>query len=216
AVEAYRACLDAAPQAPDRASVLARIADLQSRLPLQASIRVAVEPPASVSVDEGTPQPSPVSVQLTPGHHRVSARREGYVPVEREVDLAPGSRVQLELSLVPLVAETGVVRAPEGAVRDTVGTARHRGERRWAWVAAGISAVSLAAGITFGLSAQQAQNTLRDGTQRTQEQVQQVYDSASARSTAANSFYVAAGVSGAAAIALFFLEPNFGTAPEGR
>ena len=215
AVEGYRAYLQAAPEAPDRASVQARIDELQSRLPLQASLRVAVEPPAAVSVDDGTPQPSPVSVQLAPGHHRVSARRDGYGPVDREVDLAAGARVQLELSLAPLSSPP--LRAPEAAVRDTVGPAAPRkGERRWTWVATGLSAVSLAAGITFGVSAQQAQATLRDGTQRTQEQVQQVYDSAQARSTAANSFYIAAGVCGAAAVALFFLEPNFGSAPGGR
>jgi tetratricopeptide (TPR) repeat protein len=217
AVEAYRAYLQAAPAAADRATVQARIDELQSRLPLQASLRVAVEPPAAVSVDDGAPQPSPVAVQLAPGHHRVSARRDGYGPVDRDVDLAPGSRVQLELSLAPLVAGSAPIRAPEAAVRDAVGaTAPHRGERRWTWVATGLSAVSLAAGVTFGISAQQAQATLRDGTQRTQEQVQQIYDSAQARSTAANSFYIAAGVCGAAAVALFFLEPNFGSAPEGR
>jgi len=180
---------------------------------------VAVEPPASVSVDDGAPQLSPISLQLAPGRHRVSARANGYGPVDREVELAPGARVQLELSLVPLgpPERTAQTRAPEGAVRDTVGPAApRRGERRWTYVAAGLSAVSLAAGISFGISAQQAQDTLRDGTSRSQEQVQQVYDSASARSTAANSFYVAAGVCGAAAIALFFLEPTFGAAPEGR
>ena len=80
----------------------------------------------------------------------------------------------------------------------------------------GLAAVSLAAGIAFGISAQQAQDTLRDGTSRSQEQVQQIYDSASARSTAANGFYAAAGVCGAAAIALFFLEPGFGAPAEGR
>lgn len=217
AIESYRAYVDAAPAAPDRASVVDRIDELQRRLPLEASLRVAVEPPASVSVDDGNPQPSPLSVQLQPGRHRVVARRSGYGPVDREVELAPGARVQLELSLIPLATVDATSRAPEGAVRDTVGpTSPRRGERRWTYVAIGVAAVSLAAGISFGLSAHQAQNTLRDGTSRTQEQVQQVYDSASARSTAANSFYAAAGICGAAAIALFFLEPSWQAAPEGR
>jgi len=43
-----------------------------------------------------------------------------------------------------------------------------------------------------------------------------VYDTAVARSNAANAFYAAAGVAGAAAIALFFLEPHFGAPAEAR
>ena len=51
---------------------------------------------------------------------------------------------------------------------------------------------------------------------RSPDQVQQVYDTAVARSAAANGFYAAAGVAGATAIALFFLEPHFGPPTEAR
>jgi hypothetical protein len=217
AVDSYTAYLAAAPEAPDRAAVTARVQELRARLPLEASLRISVEPPSPVAVDGEPAGSSPVSVRLAPGTHRVRAAQDGYQPLEREVELAPGGRVQLELSLVPLVPVAGgTERAPEAAVRDTVGPLPKSQPRRWTWVATGLAAASLAAGITFGVSAHQAQETLKDGTPRSPDQVQQVYDTAVARSNAANGFYAAAGIAGAAAIALFFLEPHFGAPLEAR
>lgn len=219
AVETYRAYLRASPSAPDRESVAARIGELESRLPLEASLRVSAEPPASVSVDDGPPEPSPRSVRVSPGRHRVRAEREGHVPVERDVDLAAGARVQLELSLPPLAPseEAARTRAPAAAVQNEVmPAARRTGARRWTYVAAGLSVASLAAGIGFGISAHHAQDTLRDGQPRDQTAAQQIYDSAQARNTASNAFYAAAAITGAAAVALFFIEPHLGTPAEGR
>ena len=217
AVDSYTAYLAARPDAPDRAAVTARIDELRARLPLEASLRISVEPPAAVSVDGEAAGTSPVSVRLNPGTHRIGAAQEGYQPLEREVELAPGGRVQLELALVPLVpVATGPERAPDAAVHDAVAPLPKTQPRRWTWVATGLAAASLAAGITFGISAHKAQDTLKDGTPRSPDQVQQVYDTAVARSNAANGFYVAAGVTGAAAIALFFLEPHFGAPAEAR
>ena len=216
AVDSYTAYLAAAPDAPDRAAVSARIEELRARLPLEASLRISVEPPAAVAVDGDAAGTSPVTVRLNPGAHRIGATHEGYQPLERDVELAPGGRVLLDLSLVPLVPPAATERAPEAAVRDTIAPLPKTQPRRWTWVATGIAAASLAAGIAFGVSAHQAQDTLKDGTPRTPDQVQQVYDTAVARSNAANGFYVAAGVAGAAAIALFFLEPHFGAPAEAR
>ncbi len=215
AVESYDAYLSAAPAAPDRAAVAAHLAELQARLPLEASLRVSVQPPASVSVDGDAAGRSPVALQLKPGRHQVRAAEDGYQPAEREVDLAAGARTQLELSLVPVLplAQTGG-QAPEAAVKDTVAPAPKAAPRRWTYVSAGVAAVCLAVGIGFGVSAQKAQDTLRDGTPRSPEQVQQIYDTANARSAAANGFYAAAGIAGVAALALFFAEPHFGSPAE--
>lgn len=215
AVESYSAYLASTPAAPDRSAVIARIDELRARLPLEGSLRISVEPPSDVSVDGEPAGPSPVSARLRPGAHRVRATHEGYHPLERDVELAPAARVQLELSLVPLAPPAGATeRAPEAAVRDTVAPPPKTQPRRWTYVAAGVAAACLAAGVTFGLSAHQAQDTLKDGTPRSPEQVQQVYDTAVARSAAANGFYAAAGITGATALALFFLEPHLGASAE--
>src|SRR5215468_6136424 len=181
AVDSYTAYLAARPDAPDRAAVTARIDELRARLPLEASLRISVEPPSAVSVDGEAAGTSPVSVRLNPGTHRIGAAQEGYQPLEREVELAPGGRVQLELALVPLVP-VATERAPEAAVHDNVRPLPKTAPRRWTWVATGLAAVSLAAGITFGVSAHQAQDSLKTGGPRSPEQVQQVYDTAVARS----------------------------------
>jgi hypothetical protein len=215
AAESYEAYLTAAPAAPDRAAVSTHLAELQARLPLEASLRVSVEPPASVSVDGDGAGRSPVALQLKPGRHQVRATEDGYQPAEREVDLAAGARIQLELSLVPVLPQTSG-QAPEAAVKDTVAPAPKAAPRRWTYVSAGVAAVCLAAGIGFGVSAQKAQDTLRDGTPRSPEQVQQIYDTANARSAAANGFYAAAGIAGVAALALFFVEPHLGPPAEAR
>ncbi|HEY3585697.1 MAG TPA: tetratricopeptide repeat protein, partial [Myxococcaceae bacterium] len=120
AVDSYTAYLAAAPDAPDRAAVSTRIEELRARLPLEASLRISVEPPAAVAVDGEAAGTSPVTVRLNPGTHRIGATHEGYQPLEREVELAPGGRVQLELSLVPLLPPAATERAPEAAVRDTI------------------------------------------------------------------------------------------------
>jgi tetratricopeptide (TPR) repeat protein len=217
AVDSYSAYLAAAPNAPDREAVSARIEELRTRLPLEASLRISVEPPSAVAVDGEAAGQSPVSVRLRPGAHHVRATQDGYQPLERDVELAPGARVQLELSLVPLIPPlTATEQVPEAAVRNTVAPAPKEAPRRWTYVAAGLSAACLAAGITFGISANKAQGTLKDGALRSPDQVQQVYDTAVARSAAANGFYAAAGVAGATAIALFFLEPHFGSPTEAR
>jgi len=215
AADSYAAYLAAAPTAPDHDAVAARIQDLRARLPLEASLRVSVEPPSVVAVDGAPAGQSPVSVRLQPGSHRVRATQDGYQPLERDVELAPGARVQLELSLIPLVPPVAATeRAPEAAVRNTLGPPPPTPPRRWTYVAAGVAVACLATGIVFGVSAHQAQDTLRDGTSRSQDQVQQVYDTAVARNNAANGFYVASGVLGATAVALFFLEPHLGATAE--
>jgi tetratricopeptide (TPR) repeat protein len=217
AADSYSAYLAAAPDAPDRTAVSARIDELRARLPLEASLRISVEPQSVVSVDGEPAGLSPISVRLRPGAHHVRATQDGYQPLERDVELAPGGRVQLELSLVPLIPPVAATeQVPEAAVRDTVGPAPRQQPRRWTYVAAGLAAACLTAGITFGVSASRAQDTLKDGTPRSPEQVQQIYDTAVARSAAANGFYAAAGVAGATAIALFFLEPHFGGPSEAR
>src|SRR5262249_41975591 len=81
AVDSYSAYLAAAPDAADRAAVSARIEELRARLPLEASLRISVEPPSAVAVDGEAAGQSPVSVRLPPGAHHVRATQDGYQPL---------------------------------------------------------------------------------------------------------------------------------------
>jgi len=214
AIAGYERYLAAAPEAPDHDAVAGHVAELRRQLPPEGRLRVAVEPPrATVAIDQGPPEEAPLERRLPAGRHQVRAELSGYTPAEREVDLVAGGNVQLELTLRPLEQET--VRAPEGAVREQIPPPAPRassGERRWTYVALTVAVLCLGTGLAFGASAQNAQNQLHARIHN-QTDAQQLYDSANARATAANAFYISAAVAGAAAVTLFFVEPAAGRSP---
>lgn len=77
----------------------ARIAEIESRI---AVITFAVEPEgAIVSIDDVEMGQAPLGepVRLLPGPHKYSVRKEGYEPVEKQMDLKPGERVHEAVEL---------------------------------------------------------------------------------------------------------------------
>jgi tetratricopeptide (TPR) repeat protein len=213
AVAAFELYLALAPDTPDAQAVAEHTAELRRQIPAEAHLSVAVEPPgATVSVDGSSPEPAPVDKLLPAGQHLVLAELRGYSPARRELELAAGGALRLELTLRPLepVAET---RAPQAAVRqDIPPPSPHLGERKWTYVALAAAVVATGVGLAFGASAQSAQNQLHAQVHN-QTAAQQYYDTANARAAAANGFYVGAAVAGATAITLFFLEPTLGRSP---
>jgi tetratricopeptide (TPR) repeat protein len=214
AVAAYERYLSAAPASPDHDALAEHVAELRRQLPAEAHLRVSVEPSgATVAVDEAPGEPAPVEKQLSAGRHVVVAELDGHTPARRDVDLVPGGSLQLELTLRSL--EAASERAPDGAVRQDVPVAPPRsvpGERKWTYVALSVAVAALGVGLAFGATAQSAQNQLHSQI-HTQATAQQLYDTANARAAAANSFYAGAGVAGAGALTLFFLEPTLGRSP---
>jgi hypothetical protein len=80
---------------------------------------------------------------LPPGEHRLRVVRADYMPVEREVSLAPGRTVEMDAHLVPTPA----------ARHDRIQRLQIAG-----WVTAGLSAAVLAGGaIWFGVNESQLQ-----------------------------------------------------------
>lgn len=215
AVASYERYLAAAPDAPDHDAVAGHVVELRRQIPPQGRLRVSVEPPsAAVTVDQGPSQPAPVDRLLPAGRHAVRAELSGYSPADREVDLVAGGTVQLELTLKPLETEPETTRAPDGAVSERVPPppTRAGGERRWTYVALTVAVLCVGTALAFGASAQNAQDALHARV-HSQAEAQQLYDSANARATAANGFYVGAAVAGAAAVTLFFVEPTLGRSP---
>jgi hypothetical protein len=200
AVESYEAYLSAAPAAPARAAVSDHLAELQARLPLEAS-PVSVEPPASVSVDGDRPADLGRS-QLGPGRHQVRAAEDGYQPGRAGGGPGRGRPHPARAVAGPRSQTSG--RAPEAAVKDT-GSAPKAAPRRWTYVAAGVAAVCLAAGIGFGASAQKVRTRCATAPRARSRSTDSRYRECT--SAAANGFYAAAGIAGVAAVALFF-EPH--------
>jgi tetratricopeptide (TPR) repeat protein len=213
AVAAFERYLAEAPDAPDHQAVTEHTAELRRQVPPEAHLTVAVEPPgAQVTVDESPPEPAPVDKLVPAGRHVVLAELAGHSPARRDVELAAGGSLQLELTLRPLerVPDT---RVPEAAVReDLPPPSPHLGERKWTYVALAAAVVATGVGLAFGASAQSAQNQLHAQVHN-QTAAQQYYDTANARAAAANGFYAGAAVAGATAITLFFLEPTLGRTP---
>jgi tetratricopeptide (TPR) repeat protein len=213
AVAAFERYLAGAPDAADYQAVAEHTAELRRQIPPEAHLSVAVEPPgATVTVDETPPEPAPVDKLIPAGRHVVLAELAGHTPARRDVELAAGASLQLELTLRPLepVPDT---RAPEAAVREDVPPpSPHLGDRKWTYVALAAAVVATGVGLAFGASAQSAQNQLHAQVHN-QTAAQQYYDTANARAAAANGFYAGAAVAGATAITLFFLEPTLGRTP---
>jgi tetratricopeptide (TPR) repeat protein len=214
AVAAYERYLAAVPDAPDHDALSEHVASLRREVPPEAHLTVSVEPPgATVAVDEAPGEPAPLEKVLPPGRHVVVAELSGHTPARRDVELVPGGSLQLELTLKPV--DSVPERAPDGAVRQDVPappTQSSPGQRKWTYVALSVAVAALGVGLAFGATAQSAQNQLHAQI-HTQAAAQQLYDSANARAAAANSFYAGAGVAGATAVTLFFLEPTLGRSP---
>jgi tetratricopeptide (TPR) repeat protein len=107
-----------------------------------------------------TPLDSPLAA--APGPHRVRLELEGYGPVERAVEVAPGQQAVLFLSLVEVVAEgPPALRKPErepafeeaGAPDAVPEDAGGRGAGAWRFVGLGLTlAAGAATGVFYGLA----------------------------------------------------------------
>lgn len=106
---------------------------------------------AIVRVDDEVIGRTPVaSVRLTPGRHVVMVSADGYSGTRRELELDPGERERLDLTL--LVAE--VVAMDEVIVADgTVITSRPWYEEWWVWtIVGGVVVVGVGVGVGVGVA----------------------------------------------------------------
>ncbi|MCI0572136.1 MAG: PEGA domain-containing protein [Myxococcaceae bacterium] len=196
AISSYRDYLRAVPRAEDRNSVETLVSNLEARWEAQRRPQVSVrtEPAgAAVTVDGVTRGQTPWTAPLEVGAHQLQLAREGFLSVQRSLDVRAGEPVQLELVLSPMPAPT---------------VTRTAHPRVWTWVALGAAGAAAAGGLTYGLLARNDSRALLGGTHE-QAEATALRDSALARSHTANVLY---GVAGAAAVAggvLFFVEGSF-------
>ncbi len=96
-----------------------------------AEIEIITEPPGARVVFDGAPltELTPARVdRLLPGEHTLRVTREGYKPVERNLELAAGDRRTFELALTPLPG-TPPPERPRASARD--GAPRARPSTGW-------------------------------------------------------------------------------------
>jgi tetratricopeptide (TPR) repeat protein len=171
AVAAYEAYVELAPQREiDEAR--ARVAELV-KTPGRVVVRGSPAGARLVVDDANRYEGLPVELELPPGEHRFRLEADGYVPYEFSIQLPFGSEATPAIDLepetpqppspvldlghpepVPLPAwlAAAPVQGHEGVLAGT----SH--PRTGAWVAAGLAAGALGAGVWFGLEALDAQS----------------------------------------------------------
>lgn len=147
AIDTLEAYLRDKPDAKDRPQVTAQIEALRAK---PATLTVQSDPSgASVFVDErDSGRMTPTELTLSPGHHLIGVMLDGHQHSERSVDLTPGERETLQLTLLA-TAPTQPPAAPvtEPVAEDT------RGPRHTTpgfWVATSLGAAGLVAGAALG------------------------------------------------------------------
>jgi hypothetical protein len=217
ALRAYHEYLRAVPDADDRATVHAAMANLEARLGASGVQQLLVysDPGgAEVFVDGQARGRTPFASVLPHGSHTLVLVKPGHVTVTREVVLTPDRSVELdfalkkgELASAPTPTATAT---PTALILTTPGPTpvpvpRHR---VWTWVASGAAGIALASAVAYGLAARSASNDLR-ATEHNGATAQQLASTAASRSRNANILYGVAGAAGAAGTALFFVEGRF-------
>lgn len=147
--------LQEAPSAPNRAALETRLAGLRAR---PARLEVRTTPAgAAVQVDDATEsRRAPATVQLPAGSHRVRVTLEGHTAEERNVELQPGGRALLTLTLAP-TAPPAPMPSPDATEAPPL--VLSRGTSPVVYVAASLAGAGLLAGTVLGVMALDDANT---------------------------------------------------------
>jgi tetratricopeptide (TPR) repeat protein len=168
AIDSLEAYLREKPDAKDRAEVSSQIETLRAK-PATLTVQSDV-PGASILVDEtDSNRATPAELSLSPGHHVIGLLKDGYQHAEQGVDLTPGERETLQLTLVPTPPpQPQPAPAPAPVAEPTRGP-RHTTPAFW--VATGIGAAGLVTGITLGALALKREKEFDDNpTEKTADQ----------------------------------------------
>ena len=155
ALDAYRACVQAASEAETRASCEQRVQALAATLST-GTMLVEVSPPgAEVFVDDGVAaHPAGTPVVLGVGRHQVEVRAAGRQAYRREIDVLPAKEVRfavvLEVQPQPKVAEIPV-QVPASPPVASPNVARPAGQRSAVsnWVGIGVGTAVTGVGLAF-------------------------------------------------------------------
>ncbi len=159
AIETLERYLAERTDAPDAAQVEERIAGLRAR---PATVVITSTPAGAVITVDGDPQEqvTPAEIEVPPGEHVVALTLQDYEPASETVEVAPGGRQEVELTLEP-GAEPRLDEDPFGD--ETEGGAPppeppdveqdEPSLSAGVWVAAGVSGAALVGGTVLGFLA---------------------------------------------------------------
>ncbi len=153
AIASFREYLRLEPNAKDRGVVEARVQNLERRAAAsQPRVGIVSSPAgATVTIDERAVGTTPYSGNVGAGEHRVEVRKAGYRAIVRNLKLARGQKVELELALDPLPpspARAAPPAKPEPRAKVSLP----------AWIALGVGAGALGTAFAFELARQSAED----------------------------------------------------------
>jgi hypothetical protein len=173
---------------------------------------------ATVKVDGLVRGATPLTIPITPGKHKINLTRAGFESASTTIDVAPGDRKDVELTMnkiamAPLppiaspVHETAVSAADEGPKRSY---------KKYGWILLGVAAGAAAIGAGFGIaeSAQHRDAVAAPPMETMRSDVNKNRDRGETYSAIA---YTGLGVGGAALLAaaiVFIIDPSRGETHE--
>ncbi|MEZ4339324.1 MAG: tetratricopeptide repeat protein [Sandaracinaceae bacterium] len=200
AIASYERYLEIAPEDdPERPAVVATMRALSSLL---GTIGVSANVPAEVWLDDRLVGEAPGDVLVPGGRHVIELRASGHLPARREVEVAAGRRVEVDVTLevaeehVTIHRTTTVERPPLDVGIFATG--------------ATLTLASLGVGIGVGVHAISMANAARD---RPEPRLPPDVSGIDTAAVVADVFYVSAGVFGVATVIIAFLT-DFGGEPE--
>jgi tetratricopeptide (TPR) repeat protein len=161
---------------------------------------------ASVRVDGLVRGSTPLTIPVTAGVHRIHLERPGFETADTQVDVKPGERLDIELTMNKLPDE------PVPVAIDTTEPAKQRkgSYRKPAWAALGVAAGLGLLGAGFGIAEswvhREAINLDRPNTSR--DEVNRLRDEGQGYAIAAYVGLAAGGAALIAAAVLFIVDPQ--------
>jgi tetratricopeptide (TPR) repeat protein len=168
AIDSLEAYLREKPDAKDRAEVSSQLEALRAK-PATLTVQSDV-PGASVFVDEAdSGRATPAELSLPAGHHVIGLLLDGYQHAEQGVDLTPGERETLQLTLMPTPPPQPQATPAPPPVEEPKRGPRHTTPAFWA--ATGIAAAGVVTGVTLGVLALKRDKEFHDNpTEKTADQ----------------------------------------------
>jgi hypothetical protein len=165
---------------------------------------------ATVKIDGLVRGATPLTIPVTPGVHKVHLSRAGFETANATVELGPGERRDVELTMNRLPEEARpIVTNTEGGPKDTGPKVSYA---KYGWILIGVAAGAAAVGAGFGIAESQlhAQAVAADPSMTTRSDINSKRDTGS---TYAAISYTGIGIGGAALLAaaiVFIVDPSRG------
>lgn len=162
---------------------------------------------ALVRIDGIVRGPTPLTVPVRAGVHQVHLERQGFEPADATIEVGPGERRDLELTMNKLAEAPAAAAAAE-----PVDTTPKVSYRKYGWALLGVAAAAAAVGAGFGIaeSKKHRDAVAADHATTSREDVIKLQNDGNNYATAA---WVGLGVGGAAlaaAVIIFIVDPSRG------